>query len=146
VVHHFLKSINSSINIIRIIKDFVKGIALGITVILLTVKVAEAKCTGRFVNPITDVCWECTFPISIGNAKLFSSDNPGTDNPSLPICACSAPVPRIGIAAGFWEPIRLVDVSKRPFCFPNLGGIEFNPGINAGTGSASKGSSHSTAS
>ena len=23
-------------------------------------------CTGEFVNPITDICWDCIFPISIG--------------------------------------------------------------------------------
>ncbi|WP_234000704.1 TraU family protein, partial [Erythrobacter sp. HI0019] len=24
------------------------------------------RCTGSFVNPITDICWSCLFPISIG--------------------------------------------------------------------------------
>jgi conjugal transfer pilus assembly protein TraU len=125
---------------------FVKVITLLIIIILLSSQPAGAKCTGRFVNPITDVCWECIFPISIGNAKLLSSGNPDTDNPKLPICACGTPIPRIGIAAGFWEPVRLVDVTKRPFCFPSLGGIEFNPGIKIGTGTAPKSSSHDAAS
>lgn len=106
---------------------------------------AHAKCTGRFINPVTDVCWECIFPISIGGAKLFSSGNPDTDNPSMPICACGTPVPRVGFAAGFWEPVRLVDVTKKPFCFPNLGGMEFDPGINIGNGAVSASSKHGTA-
>ena len=25
-------------------------------------------CTGRFPNPITDICWSCILPISIGSA------------------------------------------------------------------------------
>lgn len=104
--------------------------------ILFAPQESVAKCTGRFVNPITDICWECLFPISIGSISLFSGKNPDTDNPASPICMCGSPVPRVGIAAGFWEPVRLVDVTKRPFCFPNLGGVEFDPGIKIGTGSA----------
>ncbi|MGH6977792.1 MAG: hypothetical protein ACRED4_00630, partial [Brevundimonas sp.] len=23
-------------------------------------------CSGRFVNPITDVCWSCLFPLTLG--------------------------------------------------------------------------------
>ena len=66
---------------------------------------------------------------------------PDTDNPSSPICLCPkpplpAPVP--GIAGGFWEPVRLVDVTKRPFCFVNVDGMEFDPGIDIGGGDASK--------
>jgi conjugal transfer pilus assembly protein TraU len=105
-----------------------------------------AKCTGRFVNPITDICWECLFPISIGSAKIASSNNPDTDNPSSPICFCGTPIPRVGIAAGFWEPVRLVDVSKKPFCFPNLGGVEFSPGIHIGTGASPRSTSKGTGS
>ena len=104
--------------------------------ISLSVNPAFSKCTGKFVNPITDICWECIFPISIGSVKVLEGSNPDTANPSSPVCACGAPVPRIGLAAGFWEPVRLVDVTKRPFCFPNLGGIELNPGVNIGTGTA----------
>ena len=104
------------------------------------------QCTGRLVNPITDICWECLFPITIGSLELIGSDKPDTDNPSSPICACGTPIPRIGIAAGFWEPVRLVDVTKRPFCFVNMGGISMDPGIAIGTGDAPSGSGKGNAS
>ncbi len=26
------------------------------------------RCKGQFINPITDVCWECLFPITIGGS------------------------------------------------------------------------------
>ena len=76
--------------------------------------VSEAKagpgvCTGSFVNPITDVCWSCLFPISLGSMKIWPSSRPDTENPALPICLCATPIPRIGIAIGFWEPVRLAD-------------------------------------
>ena len=28
-----------------------------------------APCEGRFVNPITDVCWSCLFPLTLGLTK-----------------------------------------------------------------------------
>nr|WP_284525246.1 TraU family protein [Orientia tsutsugamushi] len=31
---------------------------------------AAAGCVGRFVNPITDVCWKCLFPITIAGFKV----------------------------------------------------------------------------
>lgn len=93
-------------------------------------------CTGKLPNPITDVCWECLFPISIGSTKLKSGSNGDTENPVSPVCTCPTPFPRVGIAAGFWEPVRLVDVTKRPFCFVNLGGMEIDPGLSLGTGKA----------
>ena len=92
-------------------------------------------CTGRFVNPITDVCWECIFPISIGSIDIGSA--PGvvdTPNPGSPICFCGSPIPRIGLSVGLWEPARLLDVSRAPYCFPNLGGLTIDPGLPARRG------------
>lgn len=87
---------------------------------------ADTLCHGKFANPLTDVCWSCLFPISIGSATVFSGGEPDTANPSLPICTCPM-VPtgvRIGISLGFWEPIALVDVTRHPYCMVNLGGLQ----------------------
>ncbi|MBB4860537.1 conjugal transfer pilus assembly protein TraU [Novosphingobium chloroacetimidivorans] len=99
-----------------------------------------ARCTGKFVNPITDVCWGCLFPLSIGALKIWPSDRADTDNPNLPICFCGSPIPRVGVAAGFWEPVRLIDVTTKPFCFPNLGGVKLSPGFQVGNGYVSSSS------
>ena len=32
------------------------------------------KCTGQFVNPITDICWSCLFPISVGGLEIWPSN------------------------------------------------------------------------
>ena len=91
-----------------------------------------APSEGRFVNPITDVCWSCLFPLTLGSIPLFKGDKPDTDNPSSPVCACPAPAPlflRVGLSVGFWEPARLADVTQRPFCFVNLGGLKIDPGF-----------------
>ena len=103
---------------------------------------ANAKeCTGHFVNPITDVCWECIFPITLGGIELYDSGvAPDTKNPSTPVCMCDSPV-RVGIVGSFWEPVRLVDVSHEPYCFSNMGGIKMDLGIERNMGDRSKAAS-----
>lgn len=87
------------------------------------------NCHGKFMNPITDVCWSCLLPISIGSFEVFDGNEPDTDNPSLPVCICPGTVmPRIGITVGYWEPIALVDVTRNPFCLVNLDGIRLYMG------------------
>ena len=81
------------------------------------------------MNPITDICWSCLFPISIGGLKIWPSGRPDTSNPALPVCLCGL---RPGIAMGFWEPVRLADVSMKPWCFVNLGGLKLDPGFDIG--------------
>ena len=70
---------------------------------------SAAVCNGHFVNPITDVCWDCLFPLTIGSIPIFPGHADGP-NPASPICLCEAPPPlffKIGLSIGFWEPVRL---------------------------------------
>lgn len=88
------------------------------------------SCTGHFVNPITDVCWKCLFPLSIGSAKVVSSTLPDTENAASPIGICPTPVGmRIGLNVGFWEPFALTDITDTPYCLVNLGGTKLNLGL-----------------
>lgn len=76
---------------------------------------ADSACEGRFVNPITDICWSCIFPLSLGSIKVSQGKVPDTANPSMPIQICPAPPPlfrRIGLAIGYWEPMALTDVTR----------------------------------
>jgi conjugal transfer pilus assembly protein TraU len=90
---------------------------------------ASVTCKGHFVNPITDVCWGCLLPIPIGGFEIGKGVTPkkrDIKNPTSPVCACSKlgqPIPIPGISIGFWEPVRLVDVTRTPYCMVNLGGI-----------------------
>jgi conjugal transfer pilus assembly protein TraU len=85
----------------------------------------HAVCVGKFINPITDICWECFFPIKIAGITVFpGGDDPGSSN--APICFCKRPplpLPLPGIPVAFWEPVRLVDVTRTPYCFVSLGGL-----------------------
>jgi conjugal transfer pilus assembly protein TraU len=84
---------------------------------------AGGSCTGSFVNPITDVCWRCMLPFSIGNIEVFSgpAGTKDTPNPSMPLCACGTPIPRIGLSFGYWEPSSMTDITREPFCMVNMG-------------------------
>jgi len=87
----------------------------------------DFPCMGRFVNPITDICWSCLLPISIGPVKVANSNSVrGRDipNPKSPICGCvKSDILVPGISIGFWEPVRMVDVTRSPFCMVGVGGI-----------------------
>jgi conjugal transfer pilus assembly protein TraU len=87
---------------------------------------AGIGCTGKIVNPITDVCWSCLPPITLAGVKIVGGGGFDTKSTKNPICFCSRPgipVPVPGIPIGFWEPVRLIDVTKSPMCMVSLGGI-----------------------
>jgi conjugal transfer pilus assembly protein TraU len=83
-------------------------------------------CSGRFVNPITDICWSCLFPISIGAINVSGGGREDIPNPPQIPCVCPRPpIPLVpGVPVGFWEPVRLVDVTRVPFCMVNMGGLQ----------------------
>lgn len=110
-------------------------------IFVISVDANAKECKGRFVNPITDVCWECLFPMTLGSTVLYDSGvAKDTKNPGSPACICQNPV-RVGIIGGFWEPARLIDVSHEPYCFVNMGGMKIDVGLERNMGTRSKASS-----
>ena len=71
---------------------------------------------------ISDLCYECIFPITVAGVTLIQGpmDDP---NPSsrTPICICTDPFPRIGIPVSYFEPSRIIEVVSEPYCFPSFG-------------------------
>ena len=101
---------------------------------------ASWACRGHWVNPVTDISWRCLFPLSVGAAVLTQRPLPDTPNPASPVCACAqGDIPKVGLAVGFWEPVRLVEVVREPFCFPTLGGLSIPLGVTRGQGRATPG-------
>jgi conjugal transfer pilus assembly protein TraU len=114
-----------------------------LTIFLILTQVIQAKCQGRFVNPITDVCWSCMFPITIGGVRV-SAGGEDTANVRSPVCACSTPIPRVGVPISFWEPVRLVDVTRTPYCLVSMGGIQLAKQGIKGRGAVDNGRSTRT--
>ncbi|AVX06014.1 protein TraU (plasmid) [Maritalea myrionectae] len=100
---------------------------------------AYAKCNAKFLNPLTEVCWDCIFPISIGGLSMFTN-RPDTQNQAFPFCMCwKGALPYIGLSIGLWEPARLVDVANEPGCFVNIG-LDMDFGLFAAGTSTATGS------
>lgn len=94
---------------------------------------ADEICTGKFPNLITDVCWSCMFPIKLfGSTNLVSDGQEDFDSggSSSPFCFCGNP-PKVGIPTSFWEFDMMTDVTTVPGCFPLLGGVRVNVGVNS---------------
>lgn len=81
----------------------------------------DIRCSGDFANPITDICWSCLFPLTIGGHDLWSANQEDNKNPSNLLCSCATPLIPVGLQTGFWEPARRVDVTRTPYCFVSLG-------------------------
>jgi conjugal transfer pilus assembly protein TraU len=117
-------------------------IFLIIVLMTSTPSLAGPACIGKFFNPITDLCWSCVMPITIGSAEVApaSGNLPDTSNYGSPVCVCPKAAPpyfRVGLAVGFWEPHSLSESTRgEPYCFVSLDGMSISNvnGAPAGTG------------
>ncbi len=77
---------------------------------------------GKFLNPVTDVCWECLFPITVSGVSVTPQYEDLNTHKSR-ICVCPGVPPKAGIPLVYWEPTRLVDVTRHAYKLLGLGGI-----------------------
>ncbi len=95
---------------------------------------ASPNCHGQFMNPITDICWTCAFPLTVAKVTIGGADqlNNDTEQDLSAICNCGNGLnAKVGLTVSFWEPARLVEVVRKPYCFPSLGGVVIDAGIPA---------------
>lgn len=110
---------------------FIRRAAILLLALLTLPALAASTCKGRFPNPVSDYCWSCVFPISIaGAAKVKYGQEDNNTTGSGPLCTCSDP-PKVGLLTSFWEPVRMVDVTRTAYCFVGLGGQKMDFGIDA---------------
>jgi conjugal transfer pilus assembly protein TraU len=103
---------------------------LGISLVAQSASAATSpNCHGKFISPITDICWSCLLPISMGAGTVLADGQEDSPNEGPLFCEClkSSP-PRIGVKIGFWEPVRIAEFTRTPFCFVALGGVELGGG------------------
>ena len=77
---------------------------------------------GTFVNPITDVCWECLFPITVSGVNITPKYKDQVKY-NTHFCICGGVPPKIGVPLSFWEPLYLIDVTRHAYKLIGLGGI-----------------------
>ena len=93
----------------KFVRDLVSLILFVVMAVPSGPAFATATCTGRFANPITDICWSCMLPLRFGGMDLLSLDSEDTPNPGgSPVCICPSQL-RIGFKVSFWEPVRRVE-------------------------------------
>lgn len=78
---------------------------------------------------ITDVCWDCLFPIRIAGIPLGGGSAPNGAAGGV-FCSCkdALGVPKPGFSLGMWEPARIVELVHTPGCSPTLGASKLNIG------------------
>ncbi|WP_231890674.1 TraU family protein [Methylomonas koyamae] len=76
---------------------------------------------------ITDICWSCLFPIRAAGASLGGGTVPSiaTDE-KFCFCTDSMNIPELGMTMGLWNPARLIEIVRNPWCSPALGGHKFS--------------------
>lgn len=83
-----------------------------------------------FNTMFKDVCWSGIFPIRlVGNTFIPGKSGVPEDASNKIVCACGGDItrgqlPRLGFTVGFWAPSKIIDVTRRPYCMPSLGGIQ----------------------
>lgn len=87
---------------------------------------AQAACTDKtMINPITDVAWDCIFPISVMGIAQDYGEHPPDSTGTQMLCSCPNARfpgdPGLGFMVSFWEPARMIDTTSDPWCFPGLG-------------------------
>jgi conjugal transfer pilus assembly protein TraU len=90
----------------------------------------DAEVFGQKI--ITAVCWDCIFPISVAGNLLRVGDSdkqqPPEDATNDIACACplspNDPIPVPGLTVSYWEPAKLVEMVRTPFCLPSLAGTK----------------------
>ena len=77
------------------------------------------------IDIIGDIDFNGVLPIKIAGIPIIKGSIPDMQGAvSSPICVCPAPPPKfffLGITVSFFEPSRLIEVVRDPFCFPLMG-------------------------
>lgn len=98
-----------------------------------SLNVDEVLCpSSKIIGPamITDVCWEGLFPMYVAGVRAAGKSKyaPGDRNKDR-LCACAGDlekgeIPQVGTTLGMYFPKYLLTVTKKPYCFPELNGLE----------------------
>jgi len=109
---------------------------ISFSVITLLLSIPGQSDEGKFINPITDICWKCLFPIHLGGVNVTPGEKDYM-NYQVSVCACAGTPPKIGVPLAFWEPVALIDVTRTPYKSIVLGGTSLSSSTVKGRGGLS---------
>lgn len=113
---------------LMIVPPIIVAVLLVMLVILAPQEAEASECVGPPLNPITDVSWQCIFPIQIAGIVQLGSNPDDSDDIANPVCVCTGgTIPKFGVTVSFWEPSRLIDTVSDPYCLMALGTKLNNP-------------------
>lgn len=110
----------------RILTSLLTGFTVTVVGSLATPTAQAVPCHGKVINPVTDVCWSCMFPVTLGVTIEISpeGDAPDVKTDATPFCVCGQDINlEGGLNFSFWEPLRTAEVIRHSWCFPSLGGV-----------------------
>lgn len=86
------------------------------------------NCKASFINPITDIRWDAMFPVEIAGIEVKGPSNlPDPDKIGSVICMCRRGNNIVlGVTVSYWNPTRIVETTKVPYCFPTMGGLQIS--------------------
>jgi len=99
------------------------------------------------MKAISDLCWECFFPIRVMGINVTGSGRGGSRMPSQlasPVCVCPGRMygmPSPGITWGMWFPTHVIETTRQPWCSPTLFGENLSGGGGGSDGGSGGGSS-----
>ena len=67
---------------------------------------------GKIINPVTDVCWSCLFPLHIAGENTTPKHK---DFIKYREKICNCPGGIVGVPFAFWEPSRMIEVTRTPY-------------------------------
>lgn len=95
---------------------------------------------------IDRICWSCLFPIALMGFDVFTLNGAAApeDRANQVLCVCGGSLeelklPTIGFTLGYWQPARLLELTRRPYCFPGLGGLKATTSLSTAGGAAQVG-------
>jgi len=109
-------------------KKLISSLTLCTMILLFPTADAKAVCKpnpAQLVETVMATCYACMLPLSIAGVQILQGPMPDPQGSvGSPICICPMPPPifmRIGVPVSFFEPSRLIDVVKDPYCFAGMG-------------------------
>jgi len=99
------------------------------------------------MKSVTDMCWDCFFPIRVMGVNISGSGRGRSKMPSQtasPMCVCPGKLyglPSPGITWGMWFPTHVIETVRQPWCSPTLFGENLSGGGGGTDGGSEDGGS-----